>query len=150
MNKIKLSISAPLYNESKNCVAGIKDMLKQLNKEVKSFELILVNNGSTDDTADIIEKMKSKHKNIVTVHLKTNQGYGGGIIAGLKKSKGEYIAFCGFSNVIRRRGQKSIKSKTNGSVTNMGFAISPIRKKRKPEDKYLTFYYLHIVCKPPE
>ena len=91
MNKIKLSISAPLYNESKNCVAGIKDMLKQLNKEVKSFELILVNNGSTDDTADIIEKMKSKHKNIVTVHLKTNQGYGGGIIAGLKKSKGEYV-----------------------------------------------------------
>jgi len=73
MNKIKLSISAPLYNESKNCVAGIKDMLKQLNKEVKSFELILVNNGSTDDTADIIEKMKSYNLNVVNIISKRNR-----------------------------------------------------------------------------
>tara|TARA_Y100000034_G_scaffold128652_1_gene183679 strand:- start:5475 stop:6209 length:735 start_codon:yes stop_codon:yes gene_type:complete len=91
MSRPKLSIAAPLYNESVNCVKGIKDLLKELKKEVKDFELILVNNGSVDDTGEIIEKLKSKNKNIVTVHLKKNKGYGGGILAGLKKAKGEYI-----------------------------------------------------------
>jgi glycosyltransferase involved in cell wall biosynthesis len=138
MNKIKLSISAPLYNESKNCVAGIKDMLKQLNKEVKSFELILVNNGSTDDTGKIIEKIKSKHKNIVTVHLKTNQGYGGGIIAGLKKSKGEYVGNTildgqidgkdlvrVFNNMIKEKADigKSVRVKRHDGIKRKIFTI---------------------------
>jgi len=91
MSRPKLSISIPLYNESTNCESGIKDIVKHLDKHVKNYELILVNNGSSDDTKTVINKLSAKHSKVKTIHLKKNIGYGGGYIKGLKESKGEYI-----------------------------------------------------------
>ncbi len=88
----KLSVVLPCYNESKS----IYDILSRF-AEVKNVdtELILVNNGSTDNTNDVLNKVlkKSKFGFARSVTINKNKGYGNGILFGLKYSKGDFLAF---------------------------------------------------------
>lgn len=93
---IDFSLVLPCYNEEKNIFFLYKEFINLPIKNYKA-ELILVNNGSNDNTKNeikkVIKKNKSKKIIIKTVNLEKNQGYGGGIYAGLKKASGNYIGW---------------------------------------------------------
>lgn len=88
----KLSVVLPCYNESKSIPAILERFAAVRNSDA---ELILVNNGSTDDTASVLKgKLKKrKYKFARSVLVKKNQGYGYGIMFGLNNAKGEFLAF---------------------------------------------------------
>jgi glycosyltransferase involved in cell wall biosynthesis len=54
---------------------------------------VLVNNGSKDGTASVIDRLSSQNRRIQTVHLAENQGYGGGILAGLHRCRGSFLGY---------------------------------------------------------
>lgn len=56
-------------------------------------EIVLVNNGSEDNTMDLMIHYEKMYSNLVVVNLDNNMGYGGGIIHGLKNSSGEIIGW---------------------------------------------------------
>ena len=87
----KLSIVVPCYNESQN----IPLILKRFSEVIKQddIEVLLVNNGSTDDSAAIFKKLLPKYNFATLVDVKINQGYGFGILSGLKEAKGEFIGW---------------------------------------------------------
>lgn len=85
----KFSIIIPCYNEALNLPKLISQL--ELLVEKQSIEFILVNNGSTDNSLEILTRTFTP--NIYVVHLEKNAGYGGGIKAGLKHAKGEYIGW---------------------------------------------------------
>ena len=58
-----------------------------------SFEIIIVQNGSNDNSLSIINSLKSKFYNLKLVDIKQNKGYGNGIIQGLKKAEGDLLAW---------------------------------------------------------
>ena len=92
MNKtFNLSVVIPCFNEEKNLKVLINS-IKSILKKNKSVQFILVNNGSIDNTKNIINSIKNK--NILKINIKNNIGYGHGIMAGVKKSKGNVIAWC--------------------------------------------------------
>ncbi|MBI2543302.1 MAG: glycosyltransferase family 2 protein [Candidatus Aenigmarchaeota archaeon] len=88
-----LSVALPCYNESKS----IHDILERFSQVIgnRPVELVLVNNGSVDNTAEALQKelRNPKYKFARTVLVKKNQGYGYGIMFGLKHCKGEIIAY---------------------------------------------------------
>lgn len=88
---MKLSIIVPCYNESRN----IPLIIEKFNSIIKSkdIEVILVNNGSTDDSKDIINKFLKKHTFLRTHNVPENNGYGFGITSGLELAKGEFIGY---------------------------------------------------------
>lgn len=89
---MKFSIVVPCYNESKN----IPLILKRFNnvfKDKKDVEVILVNNGSNDNSNEILDELIPKYNFAKTIYLKKNKGYGYGIKSGLNISKGEYIGY---------------------------------------------------------
>lgn len=88
---MKLSIIVPCYNEEKN----IPLILEKFDKVIKrnDIEVILVNNGSTDNSAEVLKKLLPNYVFAKTVLVPVNQGYGYGILQGLKESKGEYIGW---------------------------------------------------------
>ena len=95
---INLSLVLPCYNEEKNISILYKEFLNIPFQGIEA-ELIFVNNGSEDNTSKeidvVIDQNKSK-KNSITikkVDLPFNDGYGGGIVAGLEQAKGEYIGW---------------------------------------------------------
>lgn len=89
---MKLSIIIPCYNEGKN----VDDLLQTYAKVIQrsDIEVILVNNGSTDDTGAFLLNVAPKYAHFLKVHtVPVNQGYGFGILSGLREASGEFIGW---------------------------------------------------------
>ncbi len=88
----KLSIVVPCYNEAEN----IPSLLEAYQETLKNYEIevVLVNNGSTDNTADVLVEISSKFSDFLkVVNVPVNQGYGYGILEGLRNSSTEFIGW---------------------------------------------------------
>lgn len=88
-----LSIVIPFYDEEETVEPLTNVLVNEFKKNNINYELILVDNGSDDNTPKIVDKLFKKYNSVKTVHVKTNQGYGFGILSGLKVAKGDYIGF---------------------------------------------------------
>jgi len=91
-NQISLSIVIPVFNEEKNLDELIRRCLSAANRTGRSFEIILVDDGSSDGSAKKIDAAaKSNPDNIVGVFLNRNYGQHAAVIAGFEQSKGDVI-----------------------------------------------------------
>ena len=140
---VNFSLVLPCYNEEKNITLICSEFL-DLPLENYIAELILVNNGSDDDTQNVAEKEiknnSSKNVSIKLVNLVDNEGYGGGIAKGLKIAKGDYIGWAHadlqtplidfFKLYLRIKDKKNIFGK-GFRINNRGFdgVISRIHEK---------------------
>lgn len=88
---MKLSIVIPCYNEERNIPLILEKFQQVIRQE--EMEIILVNNGSTDHTADILSQLLPAHPFARTVLVPVNQGYGYGILQGLKAAEGDFIGW---------------------------------------------------------
>jgi glycosyltransferase involved in cell wall biosynthesis len=90
----ELSVVVPCYNEEKNLPFIIKGFDSVVRSNA-SIEVLLVNNGSADNTEEVLknEIEALPHKQITIVNLPVNQGYGYGILQGLKQAKGNILAW---------------------------------------------------------
>jgi glycosyltransferase involved in cell wall biosynthesis len=88
-----LSIVLPCYNEAPN-IPLIIERLRPFRPQ-ENFELILVNNGSTDDSAAVMtaEAAKPDNEFVRVVTVSQNIGYGHGILTGLKAAKAPILAY---------------------------------------------------------
>lgn len=86
-----LSIIIPTYNEEKNIPILYEKLKEILNKESKTYELIFVNDGSTDQTFDGMQKLKKNDKNIKIINFQRNFGKAAGLSAGWKFAQGKII-----------------------------------------------------------
>ncbi len=89
----ELSLVIPCYNEEKNIGKEATELVNELTSSNIDFELILVDNGSYDDTARILNDLAKRCPQIKVVTVKKNEGYGWGIINGLKNCNGSYVGF---------------------------------------------------------
>lgn len=86
--KYKLSIIVPVYNVEKYVEKAIESIL---NQDFKDLEIIIIDDGSTDNSATIINKYDN-YKNCKIIH-KENAGLGAARNTGLREASGEYIMF---------------------------------------------------------
>ena len=86
-----LSIIVPCYNEENTIEIFYKEILSVLNNK-DEFEIIFINDGSKDKTLNNIKKLTNIDNNIKYISFSRNFGKESALYAGLKKSKGEYIA----------------------------------------------------------
>jgi glycosyltransferase involved in cell wall biosynthesis len=89
MNK-KLSIIVAVFNEEKTIIEILKK-IKDTQKNQFEYEVIVINDGSTDDTFQLLNQNKNLYSKIL--NFKKNSGKGFAIKEGLKISSGEYIIF---------------------------------------------------------
>lgn len=92
--KIMFSLVIPFFNEEKNVGFVLEELLEELSGKDFTYEIIAVNNGSTDRTSSVLRKY-SNHNFIKVVILKENRGFGWGIRQGMKVASGEWIGFLG-------------------------------------------------------
>lgn len=88
---MKLSIVVPCYNEEENIPLILERFQEVIERE--DIEVILVNNGSTDNSAQVLADLLPKYPFAKTVPVEVNQGYGYGILQGLHMCQGEYIGW---------------------------------------------------------
>ena len=88
---MKLSIVVPCYNEEKNIPLILEKFSSVINRD--DVEMILVNNGSTDNSEIVLSELIPNYSFARVVNVEVNQGYGFGITSGLNEAKGEFIGY---------------------------------------------------------
>ena len=90
-SKIEVSIVTPMHNEEL-CVREFHGRIsKALSQEGITHEIILVNDGSTDSTAEIIKELTVGDPNLIGLNLSRNRGQCTAIYAGIQESRGKYV-----------------------------------------------------------
>ncbi|MBI3190747.1 glycosyltransferase family 2 protein [archaeon] len=87
------SIVIPAYNEEKRIGKAIVDYCTYLNKSKKDYEIIVISDGSVDDTEKIVNDMARKNKRIKLITSSERLGKGRAVVEGLKKCRGEFAGF---------------------------------------------------------
>lgn len=89
----ELSVFLPCYNEAGNLPKTAKNVLENLERVAEKYELIIVNDGSKDNTLKVAEELTAKDKNIRIVNHPANRGYGAAFKSGLYAAKYAWISF---------------------------------------------------------
>jgi glycosyltransferase involved in cell wall biosynthesis len=89
----ELSVFFPCYNEEKNIKNTVTKAVKILNETAKKWEIIIINDGSKDNTAKVALEIQKKYPNIKIVTHHPNRGYGAAFKSGLYHAKYQWIAF---------------------------------------------------------
>ena len=90
MTTPSVSIIIPVYNSEqflKRCLDSA------VNQTLNEFEVICINDGSTDGSVEIIRKFKEIHRNLIFLSLKNNQGVSNARNLGIRIATGEFIGF---------------------------------------------------------
>lgn len=87
----KLSIIVPCYNEEESLKYFYKEIMEVFKKIKCKMELILVNDGSSDKTLDIIKELSSENRNVKYISFSRNFGKEAAMWAGFNKSTGDYV-----------------------------------------------------------
>ncbi len=92
-NPLSISVFFPCYNEEDNVARIIKqavDVLQNLNAD---FEVIVVNDGSADRTAQIADEIAVQNSRVKVIHHPTNLGYGAALQSGFKAASKELVFY---------------------------------------------------------
>ena len=94
MNKVpELSIFFPFWNEEKNIETVVKKAIPVAKKIAIKWEIIMVDDGSSDKTFEIATKLAKNNPNLKVARNSTNRGYGAALKTGIKNSRYELIVF---------------------------------------------------------
>ncbi len=108
---IKLSVIVPVYNTGKYLEKCLNSLV---NQTLKNIEIIIVDDGSTDNSKSIIKKYSKKYDNITPYYLK-NGGVSRARNYGIKKAKGKYITFLDSDDYIDLNLYEKMYSKTKNN-----------------------------------
>lgn len=87
-----ITIAIPAYNEEENLEWVVKDALKTLPKYFDDWEIVIVDDGSTDRTGQLADQLAKKHKQVRVVH-QPNGGYSKAMLTGIRAAKKEFVAY---------------------------------------------------------
>ena len=131
-----LSLVIPCYNEQDNLPLLFKKLLEI---QSKFNEIILVDNGSTDNTSFIIEDYITNNDSCIKIlKIKKNIGYGNGIMSGIRKSSGKIVAW---THADLQTDPQDVVDAYQYFVSKNGdrnFILKGKRKKRKFFDSLFT------------
>ena len=89
-----LSYFVPAHDEAENIEALVEEALAELGHLAERFEIIAIDDGSTDGTAEIADHLASRHPDVVrVVHHRANLGYGAAVRSGLAAARYPLICF---------------------------------------------------------
>lgn len=90
-NRCDISVVVPLFNEERNAVELYERIKKALDAIGRSYEIIFVNDGSRDRTAEIVSRLCDKDGSLTLINLRKNFGQTAGLAAGFDHSRGDII-----------------------------------------------------------
>ena len=92
-NAASISVFFPCYNEVANIKPLVIKSLSTIERVTSDFELILVDDGSSDGTADIIDELAAKYPEVKAIHHSTNSGYGSALQTGFRASSKNLVFY---------------------------------------------------------
>ncbi|MBI3329505.1 MAG: glycosyltransferase family 2 protein [Nitrospinae bacterium] len=88
---IEISVVVPVYNESENLVPLTTRLVEVFVALGKRYEILLVNDGSTDGSSGVLQDLATKHPEVRLIHFRRNAGQTAALDAGFKRARGEVV-----------------------------------------------------------
>lgn len=121
INKPLVSIIIPAYNEARHIARAIKSAQQQ---DMHDIEIIVVDDGSTDKTPNIVTKLAQKDSRIKLYQFNLNQGTFNARLYGINNALGKYISFLDADDTIDHDTISSlvaVAQKSNADIVEMGY-----------------------------
>jgi len=93
MKKFSISVFFPVYNDEKTIPKLVADVVPILKRISDDYEVILVNDCSTDNSAKVVEQLAKKYPHVRTIHHEHNMGYGGSLKSGIYGARKEWVFY---------------------------------------------------------
>lgn len=122
--KKTVSVIVPAYNAEQTiekCIDGI------LNQTYKPTEIIIIDDGSTDSTSEILSRYEKENMNVIVLH-QSNAGVSSARNAGLKRTSSDYIVFIDCDDVVEERYIETLLFFSEYDYVTCGFHIQDAQK----------------------
>ena len=88
---LRLSALVPVYNECDNLEPLVDELARELDRLALGYEIILVDDGSTDGSGEVMDRLAAGRDRVRALHLERNSGQSAALGAGFDAARGEYI-----------------------------------------------------------
>ena len=123
---MKLSIIIPVYNVEQYVGRCLQSCLSQSHVKADDYELVIVNDGTKDNSMQVVEEMTRGCTNITVIN-QHNQGLSMARNAGLKEAKGEYVWFVDSDDWIAEGSISKIAAKIEATEDGCNVTMSMAR-----------------------
>lgn len=114
----------PAYNEEDSIASTVENVVKIL-KELKiDWELLVINDGSKDKTAEVVEGLEKKYPNVRLISHEKNEGYGRALKTGFAAAKYSWVAFVDSDGQFDFGEIKKLIEKTGEADVILGYRLN--------------------------
>jgi glycosyltransferase involved in cell wall biosynthesis len=125
-NPLVSSVSAffPCYNDAMSIGKMVRDVRESLVASVSDFEIIVVNDGSSDRSLEVLQELQKEIAELRIVNHEVNRGYGGALLSGIAASTKQWVFYTdGDAQYDAREISRCIDAVTESSDIIQGFKI---------------------------
>lgn len=134
MNEKMITIVVPIFNGEKYIEESINSIL---NQKYKNFEILIVNDGSTDDTQKLLEQLYATNRKVKIVNTE-NRGVSSARNLGISLAKGEFLIFMDADDRLVKNALYLINEKLSKNIPELLiFGFSVFNDSRRHNDTYL-------------
>ncbi len=136
----ELSIFFPFWNEEKNVKRVSEEAIEVAKEVAEKWEIILVDDGSSDKTREVATQVANTHENIKVVSHNPNRGYGAALKEGFNASQYKYVVFADGDGQFNFSQVKLLIEAIDGHDIAIGF-----RKKRNDEKLVIRLLLMYLL-----
>ncbi|MGD2248394.1 MAG: glycosyltransferase family 2 protein [Candidatus Methanofastidiosia archaeon] len=142
---INISVVVPLYNEEDNVMEVVGDLAETLTHIKGPFEIILVDDGSTDNTLDITYMMQQKYPCVKVISHEINRGKSAAMMTGFQCCHGEYVILMDGDGQFRAHDiPKMVEKLEEGYDVVNGWGK---KEENEPISKVIPSYIYNSICR---
>lgn len=119
-----LSVFLPAYNEEDSIASTVEDVVKVLKTMDIDWEVLVINDGSKDKTADVVKGLEKKYPGVRLVNHEINKGYGRALKTGFKEAKYAWVAFVDSDGQFDFNEIKKLAAKTGEADVILGYRLN--------------------------
>jgi glycosyltransferase involved in cell wall biosynthesis len=120
-----LSVIIPALNEERNLSAAVGTVLDAIGQRFHDFELLIFDDGSTDRTGEIADKLAASNDKIRVIHNPHNMGFGYNYLRGVQLARMDYVAMFPGDNEIPKEAVQIILDAVGSADIVVPYAVNP-------------------------
>lgn len=119
----ELSVVVPAFNEERQVAPAIHAVLDALDLIGVSFEVVAVDDGSTDGTAEVVAGIARTDRRVALVRHVTNQGLGASYVTGVSQARGTFVTWVPGDNAIPPEAVRSVVAARSQADIVIGYPV---------------------------
>lgn len=124
MSLKSLSVFLPAYNEEDSITSTVEDVIKVLEGLEIEWEVLVINDGSKDKTAEVVKGLKEKYPNVHLINHEVNKGYGHTLKTGFANAKYPWVAFVDSDGQFDFSEIRKLIEKTDEADVILGYRLN--------------------------